>query len=663
MAELGDPIRVGRRMMRNRIMHVAVNTGYAVDHRVGDRMFAYWRRRAAGGVGAIVSGLTPVRADSVYKSSVLRNAGDDDLPELARFAAAVNGAGALALAQLVHNGAQLVPGPGGPVPVSPSGLPVPGMTQPSRALSGPEVAAVVTAFADAADRCRRAGVDGVEVHGAHGFLIHQFLSPLTNRRTDRYGGSAVARRRLAYEVLRAVRDRVGRDLVVGFRLVVDEFTVDGIGVGEALETAHGLATEGLVDYLSVSAGNYGTLERAISAYPVGDGPLVPLAAKVRAAVGATVPVVAANRLGDHEAARAVVRDGAADIIGLGRPLLADPDWPRHLPPPTGTGRPPPIGTGPSAVAGAGSSPVAGAGSSPVAGSGLLAVVGTGRPRPCIACNSCFAGGGVTTNVGIECAVNPALALGTEDEPPGPPGGPAFLVIGAGVAGLAFALEASRLGHPVTIKEREPVPGGQVALYSDLLTAGMFGRYVDYAVATLADRGVTVECGMNVDAATLRDLAGDHAAVVVATGARPATADLLRRPPPGTAVAVIADDPGPEPLQIAALLAGTGYRVRLVADGPVAGAACETLTRRALLDRLRAAGGTVQTAGNAGPVTGPDELVVRAGRREPERSLIEVVAGSHQVGDCVTPGTIADATRSAHRLARTLHEAHPATTIG
>ena len=290
---------------------------------------------------------------------------------------------------------------------------------------------------------------------------------------------------------------------------------------------------------------------------------------------------------------------------------------------------------------------------------------------------------MTTSAGIECAVNPALALGTEDDPPGRPGGPAFLVVGAGVAGLAFALEASRLGHPVTVKEREPVPGGQVALYSDPLTAGRFGRYVDYAVATLADRGVPVECGVAVDAAALRRLAGDYAAVVVATGARPATADLLRRPPRGTAVTVIADDPGPEPLQIAVLLAGNGCRVRLVADGPVAGAACETLTRRSLLDRLRAAGGTVQTTDETGsdggsdadsgaaaggtatgePVTGSGELVVRAGRREPDRALFDVVAGSHPVGDCVTPATIADATRSAHRLARTLHETHSAATVG
>jgi 2,4-dienoyl-CoA reductase-like NADH-dependent reductase (Old Yellow Enzyme family) len=607
MPELGEPVRLGTRTMRNRVMHLAVNTGFAVDHRVGDRLFAYWRRRAEGAAGAVVSGLTPVHPDSLYKSSVPKNTADEDLPQLRRFAEAVGGGGALSLVQLVHNGAQMVPRPGGPVPVSPSGIPVPGLGQPCRALTEAGIAEVIEAFAAAAERCRLAGVDGVEVHGAHGFLIHQFLSPLTNRRDDDWGGSPRRRRRLAREILRAVRARTGPDFVVGFRLVADEFSTGGITAAEARDTARVLADEGLVDYLSVSAGNYGTLERAISPYPVAGRPLVELTAGVRAAVRPDVPVVAANRLLTRDDARAVLDSGAADIVGLGRALVADPDW----------------------------------------------------ERPCISCNACFAGGGVTTSEGIECAVDPELALGPDDSPPS---AEPFLVVGAGVAGLAFALEATRLGHPVVIRERERVPGGQVALYSDLLTGGLFTRYVDWAVATLADRGVRIEYGREVTAAE----PDEHAVVVLATGARPVSLPVLLDPPRGGDVVVVAGDPGPEPLQLAAALAGRGCRVRLdTADDPP-GPACEGLTRRILLGRIGR-----HTAPETEPDTDPDigpragrGRLVHSGPREPVRTLAAVFPDAHLIGDCAAPGTIADATRSGYRLARDLHRlSRPAPAAG
>jgi 2,4-dienoyl-CoA reductase-like NADH-dependent reductase (Old Yellow Enzyme family) len=670
VATLTDQIAIGPALMRNRVMHLAVNTGYAEQHQVSERLYRYWRSRAEGGAGAIVSGLTPVHPSSVYKHSVLKNTGEEDLPALARFAEAVGEPGALSVLQLVHNGAQLVAGPGAAPPVSPSGRPVPGLAQPSVALTGGEIAGLVESFAAAADRARRVGIAGVEVHGAHGFLIHQFLSPLTNVRADRYGGSAGNRLRFALEILDAVRQRVGDGLVVGFRLAGSELTAGGITEEDAISTARELCDRGLVDYLSVSAGNYGTLEYGISPWTFPAAPLAGLCGRIRAV--ATVPVVVANRITTPEQASAVLAAGQADIVGLGRALLADPEWPRR------------------------------------ARNG-------GRVRPCITANTCFAGGGVTTSAGIECAVNPALAAGRESVGrsavgrsavgrsaaglsaiapsavgPSDGAGKPLVVIGAGVAGLTFAVEATRRGHRVRVLERTARPGGQLACYDRALTGGRFGAYVTWAVAELAEAGVGIEFGHDVSGQELARLTQNGAgAVVVASGAvpGPATASGYGRIPVRTSASVIADPPsagrvlvsaqdsGDEPLQVAHYLAGLGLDVLLVTPLESPAPRMEALTRRSLLARFGDAGGRVETgtaieqagdgslrlrrpSGAAGPVAGDVGLVVSCGGRIPQRPA----DGRHDpaysapiryIGDCVTPADIASATRQAYQAAHEL----------
>lgn len=649
MATLTDQIALGPALMRNRVMHLAVNTGYAEQHQVSERLFRYWRSRAEGGAGAIVSGLTPVHPSSVYKHSVLKNTGDADLPALARFAEAVGEPGALSILQLVHNGAQLVAGPGAALPVSPSGRPVPGLAQASVALTDREIARLVESFATAADRARRAGITGVEVHGAHGFLIHQFLSPLTNVRTDRYGGSPGNRLRFAIEVLGAVRQRVGSDLVIGFRLVGTELTHGGITEEDAIATARELCDRSLVDYLSVSAGNYGTLEHGISPWTYPAAPLAGLCGRIRAA--ASVPVVAANRITTPGQASAILAAGQADIVGLGRALLADPQWP-------------------------------------------LRAKGGGRIRPCITANACFSGGGVTTSAGIECAVNPALAAGEERAGPAVPR-PAVdpdpvVVIGAGVAGLTFAVEAARLGRRVRVLERSARPGGQLACYDRVLTAGRFSAYVNWAVAELAEAGADIEYGREITGQELARLRQDGAGpVVVATGsvarAAPAagylripvcaSASVIADPPAAGRVLVSAEDSGDEPLLVAHYLAGLGLDVLLVTALGDPAPRMEALTRRSVLARFGAAGGRVEChcaigetgdgslrlsslSGADGPEAGDIDLVVFCGGRVPRRPgeggrEPAQSAPIRYIGDCVAPADIASAIRQAYQAAHDL----------
>lgn len=638
---LGSPIRLGRRTVRNRVVHLAVNTGFAQDHRPDRRLAEYWRSRAEGGVGAIVSGLTPVHESSVYKSSVLKNTGEEDLPALAAFADAVEGAGALAVLQLVHNGAQLVPRPGGPPPLSPSGVPTPGLGTTSVPISTGDIAMIINAFADAAERAQRAGLGGVEVHGAHGFLVHQFLSPLTNLRTDGYGGSTLGRATFARDVLDAIRERVGDAMVVGFRMVADEFAEGGIRADEAREIARLLGDQGHLDYVSVTAGNYGTLDHGISPMSYDDVPLAQLCRDIRQAV--TVPVIAANRIRTPAQALELLRSGAADMVGLGRALIADPRWVQQLDTPE-------------------------------------------RTRPCIVANACFAGGGVTTSSAIECAVNPRMATGTERGRPAHGSRARMVVVGAGVAGLTAALEATRAGLDVRVLERGAAAGGQIPEYDAALTFGRFGEYVTWLLGELRHDGVPVDFDADESATSLAAVLqqGDH--LVLATGSRatpPPCTDLGGRPviadgtvvregTPWDRVLVLGDQDDLRLLLVARQLASSGKQTVLLTSGTALAAESDPLTRRALLGEFTHAGGRVEV----GRPDGSDHLeavdgVIWCSAREPvvphglDALLADPGVRVQRIGDCARPGMIVDATRSALAAvtAVSLHEENTADASG
>jgi 2,4-dienoyl-CoA reductase-like NADH-dependent reductase (Old Yellow Enzyme family) len=619
-SRLDEPIRLGSRTARNRLMHLAVNPGLANQHRMSPGLTAYLAARAPH-LGVIVSGLTPVHMSSVYKPSVLKNTGDEDLPELAGFAQAIGRGGALSILQLVHNGGQMPPPPDGGLRLTPSGRPAAGFTGRAAAMTRADIGSLIAAFADAADRARRAGLDGVEIHGAHGFLLHQFLSPLTNQRTDEYGGSVAARVRFPREVIDAVRQRVGAELVVGFRLVGDEFATGGITAEDARYTAATLTGDGLLDYVSVTAGNYATLERGISPLTMPDVPLVDLCRGIRAVVD--VPVVAANRIRTPQQAQALLADGAADLVGLGRALLADPDWAAKL-------------DRPAAI------------------------------RPCIGTNACFAGGGVTTSEAIECAVNPRLVVGRETSRSRRTHPNKVLVVGAGVAGLTVALEASRAGLAVRLVDAAATAGGQVSTYDSALTGGRFGEYVEWSLRELDQAGIHPEYGMRVTA----DSVADSPLVVLATGSQPSPPppglsivdglSLLHVPPPPGRIVVVAEDDAPVGLQLARFLARAGHRTRLAVAGADPAPGMEGLTKRTHVSDLLAAGGELSL--HTGPLSFDGSLdgdvIAWCGRRTPAGPEGLIGPRVYRIGDCATPGSIVDATRSALRLVEQLTAMRP-----
>jgi 2,4-dienoyl-CoA reductase-like NADH-dependent reductase (Old Yellow Enzyme family) len=204
--------------------------------------------------------------------------------------------------------------------VAPSALPHAEGEKPPTALDQAGLAHVLQGFVDAARRAHRVGLDAIELHAAHGYLLHQFLSPLANRRTDAYGGSLDNRMRFPLEVFEAVRAAVPGDMPVGVRVSATDWVEGGWDVDQCLALARALQSRGL-DFLHVSSGGVSPLQQI----PVGPGYQVHLAEQLRAATG--LPTIAVGLITEPEQAEAIVAEGRADLVGVARAMLFNPHWP------------------------------------------------------------------------------------------------------------------------------------------------------------------------------------------------------------------------------------------------------------------------------------------------------------------------------------------------
>jgi len=324
------PLDVGRRRAKNRIVfgaHFTMFTEPAARYGepgfFGERLGRYLERRASHDVGIVIAGQAHVHPTTAYQMQNNASAWDEAaIPHLARVAEPIRRHGALAILQLAHNGG-VNTARWSRLPVWTPSHVVNNLEAPTP-LEAAEIQALVAHFATSAKHAVAAGFDGVEIHGAHGYLIHEFLSPLTNRRTDAYGGSLENRMRFGVEVLRAVRDAVGADAVVGLRLVGDEeIGPRGLRAEDAAEIAARLESAGLVDFLDVSIGRSGVgmVRPVYSPHEVG----VYAAATVKRAVR-TTPVFAVQRILTPDEADAIVARGDADAVTVVRALIADEAW-------------------------------------------------------------------------------------------------------------------------------------------------------------------------------------------------------------------------------------------------------------------------------------------------------------------------------------------------
>jgi 2,4-dienoyl-CoA reductase-like NADH-dependent reductase (Old Yellow Enzyme family) len=323
MVSLFSPLPVKQLTFRNRIVMPPMGMNQA-DERgaVTEAHMQHYASRAAAGVGLVIVEHTYIRPGGQASQGQLGIYDDALILGLRRLAEAIKAQGSLAVLQITHGGGRATRAITGSQPLAPSdGIIPPRGVEPARALTIPEMEDIVQAFAAAARRAVQAGFDGVEVHGAHGYLLSEFLSPLVNRRTDEYGGSLANRLRMPLRVVEAVHRVVDAGHLLLYRLGADDLVPGGLTQAEGCQAAHSLAAAG-VDVLDVSGGLGGDEPPGWDG--VSQGYFVPMAAAVRAAAG--VPVIGVGGIKDPRAADRIIRAGQVDLVAVGRAMLTNPHW-------------------------------------------------------------------------------------------------------------------------------------------------------------------------------------------------------------------------------------------------------------------------------------------------------------------------------------------------
>jgi len=331
MREVFEATTINGLRLANRLVRSATWEGLGEpDGRVNEGVLEIYRRLADGGVGLIITGYLAVRSDGRQHETQLGADRDDLVPGLAELAAAVHDHGGKVVGQIVHCGGQAVrTACGGQDPVAPSAVASPGYPELPRELSADGIRDLVSCFAAAAGRLRSAGFDGVQLHGAHGYLLAQFLSPLRNQRTDDYGGSLANRARFACEVAAAVRAEVGADWPVMIKLNAHDFLEGSTTERDSTFLATALAAAG-IDAIEVSggtggSGKLGAARRNIETVD-DEAYFLPQARAIRAAAPG-VPLMLVGGMRSLETIEAVLASGVADYIAMARPLIREPGLP------------------------------------------------------------------------------------------------------------------------------------------------------------------------------------------------------------------------------------------------------------------------------------------------------------------------------------------------
>ncbi len=493
-----SPLHLGSVELRNRLVFTA-HGAFLDFYRPGvsaDRYVAYQQRRAEGGCGLIV--LQPVHAHaSSHAMGHFTYDRDDLAPKFAKMADALHRHGTCALVQIMHFGAQFNSDARGDLEPLWAFSPIVTLDgEVAHEMTGAEIEEVIKAFVDTAVLAVESGLDGVELHATHGYLIQQSFSPWANQRHDEWGEPLAFVRRLIDET----RAAIGPDRVLGIRLCVDDFIPPergGVGTDGLFDIGRVIVQRGGLDYINHSEGARASdYARSIGNYRHPNGEWLPLARGLRDAIGKAVPVIAVGKIMTPDLAEQALRDGSCDLVGMTRAQIADPDLAHKL------------------------------------ASGRAVTI-----RPCVAANQ----GCVDRMQGglpITCFHNPDVGREYRIAPvERAKQARRVLVVGAGPAGLKAAEIAARRGHEVLLYESGPEVGGRLLATRWLGAARELLASIDWITAELEVLGVKPQLRTTVDDGLLAELAPD--AVVLATGSRPAPETLA--PVDGSVPVISLDD--------------------------------------------------------------------------------------------------------------------------
>ncbi|WP_440467494.1 FAD-dependent oxidoreductase [Pseudomonas sp. YH-1] len=632
---LFSPLRIRGKALKNRIMSTGHDTSMPTDNLVNDQLVAYHTARAKGGVGLIVLQVAGVHDSARYTSHVLMATDDECIPGYRRIAEACHAEGTVVLSQVFHPGREIMESSDGLLAVAyaPSASPNERFRVMPRELSQAMIDEIIQGYAAAARRLHAAGIDGVEVVASHGYLPAQFLNPRVNRRSDGYNGDLDARLRFTREVIAAVRAATDEDFIVGLRISADERDPEGLTEDESLQAVKSLQNQ--LDYVHIVAGTSASLGGAIHIVP----PMAIEAAYLANEAGTfkrnlEIPLFVTGRINQPQEAELIVARGQADVCGMTRALICDPQMPSKTE------------------------------------SGHVEDV-----RACIACNqACI--GHFHRGYPISCIQHPETGreliyaerkMATQRK--------RVLVVGGGPAGMKAAAVAAQRGHDVTLCEASGQLGGQVNLAQLLPRRAEFGGASTNLQREMQLAGVEVRRNTRVDRALVEAERPD--VVIVATGAKPyrppyeeagelqvvdAWQVLRGEVQLGRSVLVTdwrADWIAPG---IAERLVRDGHQVHLAVNGTHAGESLPLYVRDHLAGELHRLGITITpyarlygvddstvylqhtASGEPMLVENIDTLVLCQGH-QPVDELADEIAGLAEVrriGDCLAPRTAEEA---------------------
>lgn len=632
---LFSPFTIKATEIRNRIFSTGHDTYLPEGGLPSDALIAYQRARARGGAGLIVIQVVGVHETSRYTEALLMGTSDDCIMPFRRLTDAIHAEGSKVFIQLFHPGRELLGRPDGVVQpaYAPSHSPSERFHVIPRELSTSMIGEIVDGFGQTARRMAEAGADGVEIVASHGYLPAQFMNPNVNRRSDAYGGSLDNRLRFTREAIAAVRAQVPAEFVVGLRMSGDEHDQDGLAEDDSVVIARALAAE--LDYLNVIAGTSATASGAVHIAPSmanAHGYVAPFARKVKQATGAAVFV--AGRINQPQIAEEVLATGAADLCGMTRAMICDPDMPNK------------------------------------AKRGAVDDI-----RACIGCNqACI--GHFQLGIPISCIQHPETGRELAFAARSPVARPRkILVVGGGPAGMKAAAVAAERGHEVHLHERDGLLGGQARLAQLLPTRAEFGGIATNLAREAERHGATIHLRSAVTAELLMREKPD--AVILATGSRPHMPVIEGEPAQAvhavdvlagkvrTGARVVVYDWHGEWLGagIAEKLASEGAHVRLAVNAMCAAANIQAYVRFEIVARLHRLGVEVlpwmrlygadgrtayfvHIAARDAVVLDDVDTLVLATPNHPEDDLAAVLAAQgiehHLIGDCLTPRTAEEA---------------------